>query len=68
MDWSVKRDILSEFSWSLHLSRYPKQFRYDVITSGIRGYEAQCSASDAGKTGEDPTAFSFKVEGTLSPA
>ena len=50
MDWSVKRDILSEFAWSLHLSGYSEQFRYDVIQSGIKGYEAQCSASDAGKT------------------
>ena len=50
MDWSVKRDILSEFAWSLHLSGYSEQFRYDVILSGIKGYEAQCSASDAGKT------------------
>ena len=22
MDWSVKRDIMSEFSWSLHLTGY----------------------------------------------
>ena len=50
MDWSVKRDILSEFAWSLHLSGYSEQFRYDVIFSGIKGYEAHCSASDAGKT------------------
>ena len=39
MDWSVKRDILSEFSWSLHLSGYSEQFTYDVITSGIRGHD-----------------------------
>ena len=30
MDWSVKKDILAEFAWSLHLSGYSEQFRYDV--------------------------------------
>ena len=50
MDWSVKKDILSVLAWSLHLSGYSEQFRYDVIFSGIKGYEAHCSASDAGKT------------------
>ena len=40
MDWSVKKDILSVLAWSLHLSGYSEQFRYDVIFSGIKGYEA----------------------------
>ena len=48
--WSVKGDTLSEFSWCLHLSGYSEEFDDDVIVIGVRGYEAQCSASDAGKT------------------
>ena len=39
---------MSESLHSLYLSGYSEQFRYDVITSGIKAYEQQCAKSDAG--------------------
>ena len=48
LSWSIKREILTEFSWSLHQSGYPEQFRLEVISSGINAYEMQCARADAG--------------------
>ena len=48
LSWSIKREILTEFSWSLYLSGYPEQFRLEVISSVISAYEMQCARADAG--------------------
>ena len=39
---------MTEFSWWLHQSGYPEQFRLEVISSGINAYEMQCAWADAG--------------------
>ena len=47
LSWSIKREILTEFSWSLYRSGYPEQFRLEVISSGISAYEMKCARADA---------------------
>ena len=47
LSWSIKREILTEFSWSLYRSGYPEQFRLEVISSVISAYEMQCARADA---------------------
>ena len=46
LSWSIKREILTEFSWSLYRSGYPEQFRLEVISSVISAYEMQCARAD----------------------
>ena len=48
LNWAIKREILTEFSWSLYKSGYSEQFRLEVISSGISAYELQCTRADAG--------------------
>ena len=48
LSWSIKREILTEFSWSLHQSGYPEQFRLEVISSGINAYEMQTQRQTLG--------------------
>ena len=47
LSWSIKREILTEFSWSLYRSGYPEQFRLEVISSVISAYEMQCASAYA---------------------
>ena len=49
LDWSVKSEILSEFSFSLYMSGYSERFRLDIIQSAVIGYERQCERSDNGE-------------------
>ena len=42
LDWSVKSEILSEFSFSLYMSGYSEKFRLETIQSAVIGYERQC--------------------------
>ena len=49
LDWSVKTEILSEFSHSLMSSGYPESFRLEVIQAGLKGFQAQCDRSDRGE-------------------
>ena len=50
LPWEVKAEILSEFSNSMRMSGYSQEFRYDVIKSGIEGFERMCKTSDEGGT------------------
>ena len=48
LPWSVKAEILSEFSHKMMLSGYNEKFRLEIIQSAVRGYDRQCDASDRG--------------------
>ena len=48
LNWAIKREILTEFSWSLYKSGYSEQFRLGLISSGISAYELQSARADAG--------------------
>ena len=48
--WSVKSEILSEYSFSLMLSGYSEKFRLDTIQAAVKGYERQCQEADSGGT------------------
>ena len=48
LPWSLKAEILSEFSHKLMISGYSEKFRLDIIQSAVRGYERQCLEADAG--------------------
>ena len=48
LNWAIKREILTEFSWLLYKSGYSERFRLEVISSGITAYELQCARADAG--------------------
>ena len=50
LDWSVKSEILSEFSFALYMSGYSEKFRLETIQSAVIGYERQCERSDKGET------------------
>ena len=50
LDWSVKSEILSEFSFSLYMSGYSENFRLETIQSEVIGYERQCERSDKVET------------------
>jgi len=44
----VKNDLLSEFSLRMMLSGYSENFRLEVISSGVAGYEKQLARAEAG--------------------
>ena len=46
LPWSVKAEILSDFSHKL--INYGVKFRLEIIQSAVRGYENQCNAADKG--------------------
>ena len=48
LPWSVKADILSEYSHKLKISGYSESFRLDIIQSAVIGFERQCEAADQG--------------------
>ena len=48
LPWSVKSEILSEYSFSLMLSGYSEKFRLDTIQAAVKGYERQCQEADTG--------------------
>ena len=48
LEWSVKSEILSEFSNSMMLSGYNEKFRLEIIQAAVAGYENQCVKSDKG--------------------
>ena len=48
LPWSVKAEILSDFSHKLMISGYGVKFRLEIIQSAVRGYENQCNAADKG--------------------
>ena len=48
LQWSIKAEILSEFSYSMKMSGWSEKFRQETIQSGVLGYERQCRVSDAG--------------------
>ena len=48
LSWSVKAEILSEFSMSMKMSGWSEKFRFETIQSGVLGFERQCRVSDAG--------------------
>ena len=50
LPWSVKAEILSEFSNDLRRSGYTEKFRAQVISAGIAGFQKQCEASENGGT------------------
>ena len=49
LPWSLKAEILSEFSNKMMISGYSEQFRLEIIQSAVRGYERQCEAADRGE-------------------
>ena len=48
LPWSLKKDILSEFSHKLMMSGYSDKYRLEVISAAILGYERQCERADSG--------------------
>ena len=50
LPWSVKAEILTEFSHSLMSSGYSEKFRLDIIQAGVIGFEKQCETADSGGT------------------
>ena len=50
LPWSLKAEILSEFSHKLMISGYNEKFRLEIIQSAVRGYERQCQVADNGGT------------------
>ena len=42
LQWSIKAEILSEFSYSMKMSGWSEKFRQETIQSGVLGYERQC--------------------------
>ena len=50
LPWKMKTEILSEFVNSMKLSGYSKEYRLDIIQSGIRVFEKICERNDSGET------------------
>ena len=48
LPWSLKADILSDFSHKLMISGYSEKFRLEIIQSAVRGFDNQCDAADRG--------------------
>ena len=46
LPWSVKANILFQFSHSLMCSEYSEDFRLKVIQAGVIGFERQCQVVD----------------------
>ena len=46
--WSVRAEILSEFSHKMMISGYWEKFRLEVIEAAIRLYELKCEKADLG--------------------
>ena len=46
LPWSIKEEILSEFSHKLMCSGYSERFRYEIISAAVVGYERQCDRAD----------------------
>ena len=49
MDWNIKADIISHFSYSLMISGYSERYREEIILAGLKGFEKQCIRSDKGE-------------------
>ena len=50
LPWSIKEEILSEFSHKLMCSGYSERIRYEIISAAEVGYERQCDRADRGIT------------------
>ena len=50
LPWSIKEEILSEFSHKLMCSGYSERIRYEIISAAVVGYERQCDRADRGIT------------------
>ena len=48
LPWSLKAEILSEFSHKMFLSGYWEKFRFEVLEAAVRAYELKCEKADLG--------------------
>ena len=46
LDWKVKAEILSEFSFKMLRSGYDSKFRLEIIQAAVGCYEKQCDLAD----------------------
>ena len=48
LDWTLKAEILSDFSNKMRVSGYCARYRLEIVQAAVRGYQLQCERADRG--------------------